>query len=148
MTPERPAIQGGALGADDSPVSHRDLNVLSGGPGRPVGLSRLTVLALAEATALLFVAALAGCGGAGVAAKATGCLRSHGWKVEQLSGGVFVATRSPYALTYGSSGVPAFGPAPGWNGGPAFTNGRKIHFACFPNFWVSLHSGGSIQTRP
>jgi hypothetical protein len=64
------------------------------------------VSVLAGAACLLCVAALAGCGGSGVVAKDAACLRSHGWKVQQVSKGFFVATRGRAELSYGSSGVP------------------------------------------
>jgi hypothetical protein len=38
--------------------------------------------------------------GAGVAATATACLRTHGWNVERVSTGYFAARRGPYRLTW------------------------------------------------
>ena len=104
------------------------------------------VSVLAGAACLLCVAALAGCGGSGsgVVAKDSACLRSHGWKVQQVSKGFFVATRGRAELSYGSSGVPDYGGAPGSTGPPSKTG--QLRPACFPKYTVSWIRGGSSST--
>ena len=106
--------------------------------------SRRIVFVLAVAVCLLCVAALAGCGGSGVAARDSACLRSHGWKVEQLSKGFFVATRGQEELSYGSSGVPDYGGTPVLTHPPSKTG--SLRFACFPQYTVSWTEGGSSST--
>ena len=105
---------------------------------------RRVVLAVAGAACFFGVAASAGCGGAGVAAKDSACLQSHGWKVEQLSKGFFVATRGQEELAYGSTGVPNFGGPPGTTGLPPKT--RQLRFACFPKYTISWIEGGHSST--
>lgn len=95
---------------------------------------RCIPLSFAGAMSLLCLGALAGCGGSAAAISASGCLRSHGWKVDRVSSRFFVATRGGEELSYGSSGLPAYSVAPGWTGyGPPVKNG-ELHFACFPKF--------------
>jgi len=106
--------------------------------------SRRIVVVVAGAVCLLCAAALAGCGGSGVAARDSVCLRSHGWKVEQLSKGFFVATRGQEELSYGSSGVPDYGGRPGSTGPPSKPG--QLRFACFPKYTVSWIEGGSSST--
>lgn len=101
---------------------------------------RRIVLVLAGATCLVFVAALTGCGESGAAAARSSCLRSHGWKVEQLSKGFFVATRGQEELGYGSSGPPEYG-GTAESTNPSLKLGQ-LRFACFPKFVVSVRSSG------
>jgi hypothetical protein len=70
-----------------------------------------------------------------VAAKDSACLRSHGWKVEQLSKGFFVATRGQEELSYGSSDTPEYGGTLGLTGMPLKQG--QLRFACFPKYTVS-----------
>ncbi len=77
-------------------------------------------------------------------AKDSACLRSHGWKVEQLSKGFFVATRGQEGLAYGSAGIPNFGGPPGTTGLPSKT--RQLRFACFPKYTVSWVERGNSST--
>ena len=90
------------------------------------------------------VFALTGCGGSGVVAKDSACLRSHGWKVEQVSKGFFVATRGPEALSYGSSGIPNYGGTAGSTG--VAPEKEQLRFACFPRYGFSSVDGGHSST--
>jgi hypothetical protein len=107
-------------------------------------MSRRIVLVVAGAVCVSCVIALAGCGGAGVVAKDSACLRSHGWRVEQVSKGFFVATRGQEELSYGSSGIPDYGGTPGAAGLP--WKGGQLRFACFPAYTVGRIEGGHSST--
>lgn len=90
------------------------------------------------------VVALTGCGGSAVVAKDSACLRSHGWKVEQVSKGFFVATRGPEELSYGSSGIPNYGGTAGSTGVPP--EKEQLRFACFPKLAVEVSGRGHSST--
>lgn len=105
-----------------------------------VPAGRQTVLAGAGAAGLFCAAALVGCGGWAATTKAMSCLRSHGWKVEQLSRGDFVATHLPYMVTYRSQEEPVVGFAPR-SGGSGTLPPIRLE-GCFPGFTVSFGGSG------
>lgn len=90
------------------------------------------------------VVALTGCGGSRVVAEDSACLRSHGWKVEQVAKGFFVATRGPEELSYGSSGIPNYAGTAGSTG--VVSGKEQLRFVCFPKLTVEVSGSGHSST--
>jgi hypothetical protein len=80
----------------------------------------------------------------GITATATACLRTHGWSLEHVSTGRFVADRGPYKMIVTSRpgtydlGERAFHWRPGWKHPRLIAKASHTAFACFPMFSVRL----------
>ena len=119
------------------PPRRKRLPRAAGGIGAALVLVAATFGALRIAHAPPFVVPVP------AAQEAAACLSSHGWSVAQHSGGVAVATKGPYRLSYRPSrrAGPAIQGAHSLAG--LITIVRTVVPACFQHYSRSIHSFAS-----